>query len=133
MGVKANSRIERAVLTYGYDALPSDPIRDRGRVSAAFLGLLIDDFRRAAQYVRDLPYGRNAATSDMLAVLNERKGTCSTKHALLKALADEQGLPIRLMLGIYEMNARNTPGIGHVAGRTPLALHPRSALLSGPP
>ena len=47
-------------------------------------------------------------------MLNERRGTCSTKHALLKALASEQGLPIRLMLGIYEMNARNTPGIWHV-------------------
>ena len=114
MGVTANSRIERAILTHGYDALPSDPIRDRGRVSAAFLGLRIDDFRGAAQYVRDLPYGRNVATSDILAVLNERRGTCSTKHALLKALADEQGLPIRLMLGIYVMNARNTPGIGRV-------------------
>ena len=113
MGVDANSRIE-CVLTYGYDALPGDPIRDRGPVSAAFLGLRIDDFRGAARYVRDLPYGRNAATSDMLAVLNEGKGTCSTKHALLKALAGEQALPIRLMLGIYEMNARNTPGIGHV-------------------
>jgi hypothetical protein len=52
--------------------------------------------------------------NDILAVLNERRGPCSTKHALLKALADEQGLPIRLMLGIYEMNARNTPGIGRV-------------------
>ena len=110
MGVDANSRIE-CVLTDGYDALPGDPIRDRGPVSAAFLGLRIDDFRGAARYVRDLPYGRNAATSNMLAVLNERKGTCSTKHALLKALAGEQALPIRLMLGIYEMNVRNTPGI----------------------
>lgn len=114
MGVKANSGMERVVLTYGSTLLPDDPIRDRGPVSAAFLGLRIDDFRRAAQYVRNLPYGRNAATSDILAVLNERKGTCSTKHALLKALAGEQGLPIRLMLGIYEMDARNTPGIGHV-------------------
>ena len=114
MGVKANSGIERAVLTYGYDVLPIGPIRDRGPVSAAFLGLRIDDFRRAARYVRDLPYGRNAAASDILAVLSERKGTCSTKHALLKALAGEQGLPIRLMLGIYEMDACNTPGIGHV-------------------
>ena len=101
-------------LMYAYDALPTDSVKHRGPVSAAFLGLGIDDFRRAGQYVRDLPYGRNAATSDMLAVLNERKGTCSTKHALLKALASEQGLPIRLMLGIYEMNARNTPGIGQV-------------------
>src|SRR5215469_14158054 len=112
MGIDANTRIE-CVPTYGYDALPGDPIRDRGPVSAAFLGLRIDDFRGAARYVGDLPYGRNAAASDMLAVLNERKGTCSTKHGLLKALAGEQGLPIRLMLGIYEMNARNTPGIGH--------------------
>jgi hypothetical protein len=45
-------------------------------------------------------------------MLNERKGTCSTKHALLKAFAGEQGLPIPLMLGIYEMDARNIPGIG---------------------
>jgi hypothetical protein len=101
-------------LMYGYDALPSDLIKDRGPVSAAFLRLGIHDFRRAGQYVRDLPYGRNAASSDMLAVLNEGRGTCSTKHALLKTLAGEQGLPIRLMLGIYEMNARNTPGIGHL-------------------
>jgi hypothetical protein len=50
----------------------------------------------------------------MLAVLNERKGTCGTKHALQQALAGEQALPIRLMLGIYEMNARNTPGIVRV-------------------
>ena len=101
-------------LMYAYDALPSDPIKDRGPISAAFLRLRIHDFRSAGQYVRDLSFGRNAATSDLLAVLNEGKGTCSTKHALLKALASEQGLPIRLVLGIYEMNARNTPGIGQV-------------------
>jgi hypothetical protein len=52
MGIEANSRTE-CVLTYGYDALPSDPIRDRGLVSAAFLGLRIDVFRGAARYVRD--------------------------------------------------------------------------------
>jgi len=127
MGVEAKLRIERAILTYAYDALPSDPIRDRGPINAAFL----DDFRRAGQYVRDLPYGRNAATGDILAVLNECKGTCCTKHALLKVLASEQGLPIRLMLGIYEMNARNTPGVGHVLEE--YHLHPRSALLSSPP
>jgi len=101
-------------VVYAYDALPIALIKDRGPVSAAFLRLRIHDFRSAGQYIRDLSYGRNAATSDMLAVLNEGKGTCSTKHALLKALAGEQGLPIRLMLGIYEMDARNTPGIRQV-------------------
>src|SRR6516164_5202386 len=119
-------------VVYAYDALPIALIKDRGPVSAAFLRLRIHDFRSAGQYIRDLPYGRNAAVSDMLAVLNERKGTCSTKHALLKALAGEQALPIRLMLGIYEMNAQHARHRAR-AGRTPFDVHPRSALLSGPP
>ena len=111
---------------YAYDALPSDPIKDRGPVSAAFLRLRIDDFRRAAKYVCDLPYGMNVDTSELLAVLNERKGTCSMKHALLKALASEQGLLIRLMLGIFGMNVRNTPGIGHVLEEHHLACIPEA-------
>jgi hypothetical protein len=37
MGVDANSRI-KCVPTYGYDALPGDPIRDRGPVSASLPG-----------------------------------------------------------------------------------------------
>jgi hypothetical protein len=43
-------------------------------------------------------------------VLAEQRGTCSTKHALLRRLAIEQGLDIALVLGIYEMTERNTPG-----------------------
>lgn len=47
--------------------------------------------------------------------MSERKGTCSTKHALLSALCIEQGIEeIKLFTGIYEMNENNTPGVGGV-------------------
>jgi hypothetical protein len=47
-------------------------------------------------------------------VLDEEKGTCSTKHALLAALGQELDVPLKLTMGIFLMNAQNTPGIGQV-------------------
>ena len=52
----------------------------------------------AVTYIRRLPYGRNTDRSDILRVLREGKGTCSTKHALLACLAQEQGIPLELTL-----------------------------------
>ncbi len=47
--------------------------------------------------------------------MSERKGTCSTKHALLSSLCIEQGVKeIKLFTGIYEMKENNTPGVGNV-------------------
>ncbi len=64
--------------------------------------------------MRRLPYGRNTRRADYGLVLREARGTCSTKHALLAALAGEHGHSVELRLGIYEMNADNTPGVGPV-------------------
>jgi hypothetical protein len=61
-----------------------------------------------------------------MSVLTEGRGTCSTKHALLTALATEQHLPPVLMLGIYLMNERNTPGVDHVLARHGLAEIPEA-------
>ena len=47
-------------------------------------------------------------------MLIEGRGTCSSKHAVLAELAAEQRLLVALMLGIYLMNERNTPGVGRV-------------------
>lgn len=66
-------------------------------------------------FVKNLPYGRNSNRSNLSLVLIEKKGTCSSKHALLKHLAYLNNLPdIKLMLGIYKMNGINTPKIGEV-------------------
>jgi hypothetical protein len=45
---------------------------------------------------------------------------------LLATLAIEQRIPIRLTLGIYEMNERNTPGVGAVLSRHDLAFVPEA-------
>jgi hypothetical protein len=61
-----------------------------------------------------------------MAVLTEGRSTCSTKHALLAELATEQHLPVALMLGIYLMSERNTPGVGSVLTRHGLAEIPEA-------
>lgn len=59
--------------------------------------------------VKKLPYGRNSNRHDLSLILTEQKGSCSSKHAFLKAVANENNLPnIQLILGMYKMNAKNT-------------------------
>jgi len=69
-------------------------------------------FDDALHYINNLPYGRNT-NSKIISILEDEKGTCSTKHAFLALLAQENNLPVKLMLGYYKMNQRNTPQIGN--------------------
>ena len=109
-----------------WDTLPDQQLMRAGAVSAEFLALDLRDYRAAARFINELPYGRNADRTDFSLVLRERRGTCSTKHALLAALAIEQKLPVSLTLGIYEMNERNTPGVGEVLERNGLSSIPEA-------
>lgn len=88
------------------------PITENDPVSAAFLQKGIDSFSNALHYVRHLPYGRNPDKTRLESVLQEGRGTCSTKHALLFQLAHvhNQG-NVLLCMGIFRMNARNTPRV----------------------
>ncbi len=97
-----------------------------GEITAAFLSLGKPDLSDAARYLCELPYGRNSDPGDPLIVLHEKRGTCSTKHALLRRLALEQGLNLSLFLGIYEMTERNTPGVGAVLQRFGLTSLPEA-------
>lgn len=73
----------------------------------------ITSWNQLTAFIRNLPYGRNANRSDLSLVLSEEKGTCSSKHALLKQIADLNNIPdIKLILGMYRMNQQNTPKIG---------------------
>lgn len=82
-----------------------------------FLSLGLSNFHAAVDYVWRLPYGRNSNRADYNLVLKERRGTCATKHAVLAEVAAEQKKPIFLALGIYELNPRNTAGVGAVLDR----------------
>jgi hypothetical protein len=94
--------------------LPEAPLRRAGPCSASLLRAGCATYRDAARYLHELPYGRNSDRSDYRLVLVEGRGTCSTKHALLAAVAREQGLPVSLRVGIYDMSEANTPGVGRV-------------------
>lgn len=83
-----------------------------GPVSAAFREKGISDFQAALHHIRLLPYGRNADRHDLTTVLTDNCGTCSTKHALLKQLAVEHNASeVVLIMGLFRMNARNTPAV----------------------
>lgn len=64
-------------------------------------------------FVRAIPYGRSSSRTDFSLVITENCGTCSSKHAFLRAVADENDIKdVQLILCMYKMNAQNTPGIG---------------------
>lgn len=75
----------------------------------------IETWNELIKFVSKLPYGRNANRTDLELVIKEKKGSCSSKHALLKKVADLNDIEnVKLILGIYKMNRQNTPNIGNV-------------------
>ncbi|MBM7095145.1 hypothetical protein JSY36_05175 [Bacillus sp. H-16] len=95
--------------------LPDFKINPKGKISEAFLKRDIHDFSSAVTFIGHLSYGRNSDRSRYELVLPEKRGTCSTKHALLAQLCIEHEVKeVKLYTGIYEMNESNTPGVGNV-------------------
>ncbi len=107
-------------------AVPDVPLAAEGPTTATFLALGIVDLRKAARWLYELPYGRNSERSNWRLVPIERRGTCSTKHALLASLASEQRVPLLLTLGLYEMCEANTPGVGATLARYHLVALPEA-------
>ncbi len=91
------------------------PITADSNVSIAFRHQGIADFSGAVELVTDLPYGRNADKENPVTVFNDGCGTCGTKHALLKQLADENRAEgIQLILCIFKMTRENTHSIKEI-------------------
>lgn len=81
--------------------------------------LLIDQgiytWNSLTDYIQNIPYGRNTNRTDAKLVITENRGTCSSKHALLKRVADLHGInSLQLIIGIYKMSPENTPQIGTI-------------------
>lgn len=78
--------------------------------SSLFRNLGINDFEAACTYVEQLPYGRNSNRDDFSLVISEQKGTCSSKHALLTELAEENAVSdVELIAGIFLMSPETHP------------------------
>lgn len=85
------------------------------RYQLALDSLGIQSFSCLCERVAAIPYGRVGDPSNPLAVLDDNRGTCSSKHALLARMARFLGHgDISLQVGLYRMHEGNTPGIGHV-------------------
>jgi hypothetical protein len=97
-------------------AAPNFDLVSGEKITREFLRRGLTDFYRALDCIWRLAYGRNSKRADFRLVLKENRGTCSTKHALLAALSAEQKREVFLTLRIYEMNGRNTAGVGAVLG-----------------
>lgn len=91
---------------------PDFDIKSSGRISREFVDRDILTFKQASKFVRHIPYGRNANKNNLISIFTDNCGTCSTKHALLKQLADENNFSaLKLVIGIFRMNEKNTPEI----------------------
>lgn len=90
-------------------------IESPGPISELFLKNGVNTFTQALDFVRHLKYERNSDKDDLRTVLSELRGTCGSKHAVLKTLADENGHDeIQLILGIIKMDADFAKGISDI-------------------
>lgn len=98
-----------------------------GIVSKSFNNLNIKSFTEACKWVERLDYKRNLDKNNKLVLFDELCGTCSTKHALLKRLAEENGSTnLKLVLGIFAMSGKNTPSVKNVLDRYKLKYIPEA-------
>lgn len=114
-GVKNNEQTTVFQLRkYGMQQRFDFPIIPNTPIGKAFIDLGISTFSEACKYVRSLPYGRNTNRTDRLLVLEEQRGTCSGKHALLAELASEHGQSVDLMIGIFRMTKYTHPQVAPI-------------------
>lgn len=103
-----------------------DLIKD-DQLSTSFVSNGCCTFYQAVSYIKQLPYGRNSDKEDIMCVLKEQIGTCSTKHAILKRLADTyKQYDIKLMMGIFKMDGEYAPNIKPILDRNHLLYIPEA-------
>ena len=93
-------------MSFNFAITSSKPISEFFRKSGIF------NFSEACLWVQNLPYKRNQDKQNPFCIAEDNGGTCSTKHAFLKILAEENnGNQLKLILGIFSMNTQNTPKV----------------------
>ena len=99
------------VMNNQFQDLPFDfPLTATGAATEGLRAAGCATFAAACSYVALLPYRRNQYKNNLLCVVDEKCGTCSTKHVLLKKVAEEHGHDeIHLVIGIFLLNQHNTP------------------------
>ncbi len=97
-----------------YDKLPDAEIKPSGEMSQKFLELGIKTFREACHYVHDAEYGYNSNYDDHMIFFKEKKGSCTSKHAVIAGLAEELTIPLYKYVGIYEFIEEVSKGTNEI-------------------
>ncbi len=97
-----------------YDKLPEAEIKPIGEMSRKFLELGIKSFRKACDYVHNIEYGYNSNYDDKLIFFKEKKGSCTSKHAVIAGLAEELNIPLYKYVGVYKFTEEISTGTNEI-------------------
>ena len=100
-----------------YDKLPDAEIKVVGEISRKFLELGINSFKQACEYVNNIEYGYNSNYDDKLIFFKEKKGTCTSKHAVIAGLAEELNIPLYKYVCIYKFTEEISTGANEILKR----------------
>ncbi len=103
------------------------PIKSNEILSQKLRTLGINSMDEVLTYVQQMLYARISDKNNLELLLSEQRGTCSTKHAFVKKVAEEnEDQDLQLIIGIYKMNRANTPGIKDELEKHNLAYMPEA-------
>jgi hypothetical protein len=109
------------------NTIPDFKIKAGGKISQASIHRGLLSFHAVSDYILHLKFGRNPDKEDLSSVFRDNCATCSTKHALLKELATENGfMDLKLILGIIKMTKTNTPEVSKTLSRHKLDFLPEA-------
>ncbi len=97
-----------------YNNLPNAEIKPVGQISRKFLELGITSFKEACDYVHNIEYGYNTNYDDKLIFFKENMGTCTSKHAVIAALAEELNIPLYKHVGVYKLTEEIAIGVNTI-------------------
>lgn len=94
--------------------LPDFALSARAPLSNYFRERGIGNFHLSAQWICNLPYGRHNRQGEFR-VLEESCGTCSSKHSLLKRLADENDWQeLHLYVGLVFLDVHTNASVAKI-------------------
>jgi len=96
------------------DKLPNAEIKPVGEFSIKFLDLGIKTFRRACDYVHKIDYGYNTNYEDKMILFKEKRGSCTSKHAVIASLAQELEIPLYKHVCVYKFTEEITTGVNEI-------------------
>jgi hypothetical protein len=97
-----------------YDKLPEAELKSVGEFSIKFLGLGIKTFRGACDYVHNIDYGFNTNYEDRMILFKEKRGSCTSKHAVIASLAQELNIPLYKHVCVYKFTEEITTGADEI-------------------